>query len=594
MKSENKIADASLASTRWDLSALYDSPDDPAINSDLAKIEALAAEFARLRGKLDSALDSALRLYARISEYSDCVRYLYLLSALDSRDQDVKKRLSFAYERVAAASAAMSFFPVELGAMDEASYEAQVAASEFLRENRAFTDEIRRNAKYLLSGAEESLLARLSPFGPGEWDDMMDELESSVSFGGKTLSETLHVQNSSRDSDERWREMKLMNDVLASSNYMMVRARALNLVAGEKNMLDASRGYKDVMESRNLSNNLDAATVDALHSAVLERGSRQGARYYRIMARLLGKERLLWSDRNAPSPFEDCSYIPYGDCVESVVAAYRAFSPRLADLVRQSVDACAIDAPPAKGKVSGAFNSSAVGLGGRVTSYTLLNYMGSARDVMTFAHELGHGVHGRLAGEKMGVLLADAPMAYAETASIFGEMLAFEHLLAHAKSREAKLALLLSKSNDWINSVNRQISFSVFERRFHEKRKEGKVSPAEFDAIWLDASREMYGDVFVYEGMEHLWCYVSHFMRPFYVYAYSFGELFAQSLFAARETLGNRFEPLYIDMLESGGSRNAVELMAPFGLDPRAPDFWIKGIEASVAKWLDEAEMLLG
>jgi oligoendopeptidase F len=257
------------------------------------------------------------------------------------------------------------------------------------------------------------------------------------------------------------------------------------------------------------------------------------------------------------------------------------------------VDERAIDAPSYRGKVSGAFNSSSVGPGGRVTSYTLLNYMGSPRDVMTFAHELGHGVHGRLAGRAMGALLSDAPMAYAETASIFGEMLAFEHLLSRAKSREAKLALLLSKSNDWINSVNRQISFSIFERRFHEKRKGGKVSPAEFDDIWLSVSREMYGDVFEYRGMEHLWCYVSHFMRPFYVYAYSFGELFTQSLFAARDGLGDRFEPLYIDMLESGGSRNAIELMAPFGLDPRDPAFWRRGIEASITKWLDEAAALL-
>ncbi|MDR3126653.1 MAG: M3 family metallopeptidase [Rickettsiales bacterium] len=585
--------DKSLAVARWDLSALYASQDDPRIDSDVAEIGRLAADFMLFRGRLGEKLDDALRLYARISELSDCVRYLYLLSALDAGDQGVKKRLSFVSEQIAAATSGMSFFSTELGRLDADAYERQVAASEFLKKNRAFADEIRKNAKYLLSDKEEALLVRLSPFGPGEWDDMLDEFESSVSFGGRTLAETLHIQGASRDSDERWREMKTMNDALASSNYMMVRARALNFVAGEKNMLDASRGYGDVMESRNVSNNLDNETVDALHGAVLEYGSRQGERYYRIMARLLGKERLLWSDRNAPSPFEAKEYIPYADCIRIVTDAYGEFSSFLAGLVRKSVDSGSIDAPSYRGKASGAFNSSAVGPGGRVTSYTLLNYMGSSRDVMTFAHELGHGVHGRLAGEAMGVLLADAPIAYAETASIFGEMLAFEFLLKRAASREARLALLLSKSNDWINSVNRQISFSLFERRFHERRKEGKVSPAEFDAIWLSVSREMYGGIFEYGGMEHLWCYVSHFMRPFYVYAYSFGELFTQGLFASRGALGAKFEPLYIDMLKSGGSRDAVALMAPFGLDPRSPDFWRRGIEASIGKWLDEAESLL-
>jgi len=212
---------------------------------------------------------------------------------------------------------------------------------------------------------------------------------------------------------------------------------------------------------------------------------------------------------------------------------------------------------------------------------------------MTFAHELGHCVHGLLGAEEQGVLLWHAPMAYAETASIFAEMLTFEHLLAQAATREEKLSLLLGKAGDWLNSVDRQISFSLFEQQFHEVRKGGKVSPAEFDAMWLGVTRQMYGNAFEYKDMEHLWCYIGHFMRPFYVYAYSFGELFTQSLFAAKESLGNRFEPLYLDMLKAGGSRNAVELMAPFGLDPKTPDFWTKGIEVSIKAWLDEVEALI-
>ena len=222
--------------------------------------------------------------------------------------------------------------------------------------------------------------------------------------------------------------------------------------------------------------------------------------------------------------------------------------------------------------------------------------MGSVRDVMTLAHELGHSVHGQLAGETQGVLQAQAPMAYAETASIFGEMLTFEYLLSTIKNKKEKLALLLSKANDWINSVNRQISFSEFEQLSHTKRKEGKLSTEDFNKIWLDVTKQMYGkdgEIFKYENMENLWCYVGHFMRPFYVYAYSFGELFTQSLFAIKNENKKDFEKLYIEMLKSGSTKNAVELMKPFGLDPRKSDFWEKGINISIKKWLDEAESLM-
>jgi oligoendopeptidase F len=255
-----------------------------------------------------------------------------------------------------------------------------------------------------------------------------------------------------------------------------------------------------------------------------------------------------------------------------------------------------VDAPSYKGKQSGAFNYSVAlppPYGNR--SYTLMNYLGTERDVMTLAHEFGHGVHGLLAAEAQGPLLFQAPLAYAETASIFGEMLVFEHLVKQARTPGAELALLMEKSSDFINSVVRQIGFSFFEQRAHAARKNGKLTTKDFCGLWIDGTAELYGpegEIFTYSDIDYLWSYVSHFMNPFYVYAYAFGELLTQSLFVMRSALGKSFEPKYLDLLRAGGSKDAGELLKPFDLDPNDPTFWARGIGLSLGKWLDRAEEL--
>jgi oligoendopeptidase F len=594
--------DAALLKARWDLSPLYRGIGDPAIGADMERLVRLAARFpVRYRGKLAARLGPALVDLARFHELGGALSsYFFLESSRDTANEAIKKRMSAVQEKLSEASAKFAFFDIELGKLEAGAYKAQLAKSEFLSRHKPFLDRVRRLAKHNLSEEVETILSKISPFGAGEWDDMLDELETKLEFKleGKKLSlaEILNVMNSSHAAAGRRAAMEELNRTLASSNYLSLRARALNLVAGEKALFDRERGFKTPMEARNISNNLDAATVKALHDAVLKYGAPQGRRYYGIMKRLLGKKVLSWADRNAPPPFEARRRIPYAECVETVLAAYESFSPRLASLIRGDIAAGRIDAPVYKGKTSGAYNATIVAPGGKVLAYTFLNYLGTPRDVMTMAHELGHAVHGLLAGKKQGVLQEAAPMAYAETASIFGEMLAFEYMLGHAGGRDEKLALLLSKSSDWLNSVNRQISFSLFEQEVHARRKSGKLTTAEFCGIWLGVTKRMYGrhgDVFEYSGMENLWSYVGHFMRPFYVYAYSFGELFTQSLFAARPAIGSKFERLYIDMLESGSTRGAVALMRPFGLDPRKPEFWRRGIEVSIERWLDEAESLL-
>ena len=594
--------DKNLIATRWDLTPLYKSINDKKITENIKRVEKICADFPKkYRGKLATLLNEALADIIKIDEIvSTMFAYFYLLSSRDAENEEIKKQTSMAQERLTSAMANLTFFDIELGKLSKSDYEAQVKASKLLKHNKPYLDEIRKNAKYQLSEEVETVLTKVSPFLSGEWDDMMDEMETKLEFHLKgkkyNLSEILNVANSSHKSKLRKLALDELNRVLASSNYQNLRVRALNLVMGEKNLMDSERGFKNIMSARNISNNLDDKTVDALHTAVAKYGAEQGKRYYTILKKLLHKKVLNWADRNAPLPFESKAYYSWDDCVKTVLNAYENFSPTLANLIHDSFANHRIDAPVYKGKTSGAYNYTVVAEGGKVYTWTFLNYMGTTRDVMTLAHELGHSVHGQLAGAKQGTLQTQAPMAYAETASIFGEMLTFEYMINHITNPREKLALLLAKSNDWINSVNRQISFSFFEQIVHEKRKQGKLTTKDFNDAWVKVSKDMYGrdgEIFNYDNMENLWCYVGHFMRPFYVYAYSFGELFTQSLFAVKEKNPKTFEKLYIEMLESGSTKDAINLMKPFGLNPTDAKFWKQGIDVSIKKWLDEAEKLI-
>ncbi len=593
--------DEKLLSSRWDLSPLYKSINDKQILNDIKEVETISFAFPKnYKGKLDTKLHEALVDIIKIDEITTTMfAYFYLMGSRDAENQEIKKQTSIATERISLALANLTFFDIELGAISKESYEAQLKASSLLKKHKPYMDKIRKNAKYQLSESVETILTKVSPFMSSEWDDMMDEMETKLEFklGRKkyNLSEIIHISNTAHNSKLRKKALDELNRVLESSNYANLRARALNLTIGEKNLMDNERGFKHPMSARNISNNLDDKTVDALHTAVAKYGSEQGKRYYKILKKLLKKKTLNWADRNAPLPFESKAYYSWDKCVETVISAYEKFSPTLANLIKDSFKNNRIDAPVYKGKTSGAYNYTMVAKGGKVYTWTFLNYLGTTRDVMTLAHELGHSVHGQLAGEKQGTLQTQAPMAYAETASIFGEMLTFEYMLENIKDKKEKLALLLSKANDWINSVNRQISFSFFEQIIHNQRKSGKLTSSDFNNAWLKVSKDMYGkdgEIFTYDNIENLWSYVGHFMRPFYVYAYSFGELFTQSLFAIKGKTKN-FEKLYLDMLSSGSTKDAVNLMKPFGLNPNDSKFWKQGIDVSIKKWLDEAEILI-
>jgi oligoendopeptidase F len=589
-------------SVRWDLSGLYASLEDPRMEADLQRLVELAEAFdAQFRGRLTERLGEALEAQAEMSCITDrLMGYLYLRRSTDAANPHIQRRIGQVQEAWSRADADhLNFFEHELVAIDDATYAGILERDEVARRHRPLLDHMRANRRYLLDENVERALTLRSPFGPSEWEDYVEEVESELRFDldgeQPTLPQILHVITNDADADRRARALHVFGTGLTESRFDRTMARTLNVVLGAKAVEDRERGYENPMSARNIGNRIDDSTVEALHEAVADLGARQCRRYYRLLSAHLGIKPLKWSDRNAPLPFADTRIVGWNDCLETVLAAYASFSPTLSEQVELMLDNDWVDAPPYPGKTGGAFNMSLLLPSGEARAYNLLNYLGSTRDVMTVAHEVGHGAHGMLAARAQGALMYRAPMAYAETASIFGEMTTFRYLLERAENDGQRLALLMSKCADHINTVVRQISFSNFEQRIHAARREGKLTVEDFNAAWMEVTRAFYGDdgdLFTYADVDNLWCYVTHFLRPFYVYAYAFGELFTQSLFAVRDRFGTDFESKYLELLRAGGSKNAVELMQPFGLDPRDPAFWRKGIEGSVASWLDEAEAI--
>lgn len=585
----------------WDLTAFYSGPESAEVKQDMTALMALMQEFEKAyKGKLDVKLGAALTARCEITErYYKVVGYFQMASALDTSDAKIQQARSRLQEALSVAMGKhMTFFELEVGKMSEAAF-ALLASDAVVAHHMSMLLQTRKLARYHLEEAVEQSLTLHAPFGPEEWSDMMDELETQLRFemDGKTfkLEEILHVLTEDLDAERRAQALAIVNAGLQAQRYPYFYARTLNAIVGEGLLNDATRGFTHPMEATNLGNMVDDATVDALHEAVENKGGDLARRFYRLKAHLLGLKTLRWSDRNARMPFADESVIGWDEACVTVRKAYRDFSPTLGALVDEVIDKGWVDAPPAAAKSGGAFDLT-LPLPGQVVSYVLMNYLGTKRDVGTLAHELGHAAHGMLATKAQGPLMWHAPLPYAETASIFGEMLVFESLLAETHDKHQRLALYMEKINEFLNSVVRQTSFSAFEQDVHERRREGKLSSADMDAIWMDVTQRFYGaegEVFTYADTDHLWSYVSHFARPFYVYAYAFGELFTQSLMATRGTVGERFEPLYLDLLRAGGTKDAVALMKPFGLNPNDRSFWEKGIEASLGVWLNEAERLV-
>jgi oligoendopeptidase F len=362
-----------------------------------------------------------------------------------------------------------------------------------------------------------------------------------------------------------------------------------NTLAKDKEISDRWRGFKDVADSRHLANRVEAPVVDALVTSVRAAYPRLSHRYYAMKAKWLGMDRLAHWDRNAPLPEKPDRTISWVEAQEMVLNAYAGFAPEMASIAKPFFDKNWIDAPVRAGKAPGAFSASTVP---SVHPYVMMNYLGKPRDVMTLAHELGHGVHQVLAA-KQGPLLAPTPLTLAETASVFGEMLTFQALLKDAKDPREKKAMLAGKVEDMINTVARQIAFYTFERKVHEERRSGELTSDRLNEIWLDVQRESLGPAIDFKpGYEVFWTYIPHFIHsPFYVYAYAFGDCLVNSLYGLYREAHPGFVEKYFDMLKAGGSKHHSELLAPFGLDARDPEFWNKGLKV-LEGMIDELERM--
>lgn len=587
---------------RWDLGIFYSGINDPQIDADLENLQKMARNFNdKRKSKLATELGAAIQDYSEINMLTNKIfAYLFLLRSTNLTDEAVKTKSDSA-QRIwdAASGEFLTFFDLEIIALDQAAIDRQAEDNPTVKKHLPWLKHLRIFKPHVLSEAVESALAKRNSYGASSWSEFFDEAEADLRFQfqgeEKTLEEMLDIINNDPNADVRAKTLSAINAGLGQG-FAKYAAQTLNMIIGEKTVEDRERNYPHPMTARNMGNRVPDAVVEALHKSVSEIAAPYARRYYRLKAKMLGLKCLRWSDRNAPLPWNDTSTMPFDEARKIVVSAYESLSPTLGALVQKMDAEKRVDAPSVKGKKSGAYNYSVILPGNMPVSFILMNYLGSNRDVMMLAHESGHAVHGLLVGEAQGVIMQNAPTAYAETASVFGEMTTFNYLkdkLLRDGNKKALLAFLCGKIDDLLNTSVRQISFSEFERRAHGMKK--RLSPEEFSQLWQQVTREFYGengDAFTYENMSLLWSYVPHFHHPFYVYGYAFGEFLTQSLYAQRNALGDKFEPLYLDLLRAGGTKDIGELLRPFGLNPADPEFWSRGIINSLDEMVKSAEAL--
>ncbi|QDZ03464.2 M3 family oligoendopeptidase [Nitratireductor mangrovi] len=586
----------------WNLGDLYAGMEAEELTRDLERGRAEAEAFeARWRGKLSDAaakpgpngLGEAIAGYEALEELiGRIVSYASLVYAGDTSDPKRAKLYGDIQERMTDASAHLLFFPLELNKIDEALVDEALAADPAFGRYRPWIVDLRKDKPYQLEDRVEQLFHEKSVTGRGAWNRLFDETMTALRFDvdGRelTLEPTLNLL---QDPDGGKR--KAAADALAETFKANLRVFTLitNTLAKDKEISDRWRGFADIADSRHLANRVERPVVDALAEAVQGAYPRLSHRYYAMKARWLGFEALNHWDRNAPLPESPQAVIGWDEAKETVLSAYRGFAPEMADIAATFFDRRWIDAPVRPGKAPGAFAHPTVP---SVHPYVLLNYMGKPRDVMTLAHELGHGVHQVLAG-KQGALMASTPLTLAETASVFGEMLTFRSLLERTTDRRERKAMLAQKVEDMINTVVRQIAFYAFERKVHCERRKGELTSDQLGEFWLEVQRESLGPAIrLRDGYEVFWSYIPHFVHaPFYVYAYAFGDCLVNSLFAVYQNAERGFQEKYFDLLRAGGTKHHSELLEPFGLDASDPAFWDKGL-SMIEGLIDELEAMDG
>jgi oligoendopeptidase F len=589
-------AEALGALPEWDLTHLYPAMDSPAFAADVERAAMEARRFAEFyRGKLatlaaredaSAVLTEAVKAYEGLEDLvGKIMSYAGLVYSGDTTDPQRAKFYGDTQDKVTAISTELLFFGLELNRIDEALL-AKAASQAPLSHWKPWLEDLAKDKPHQLEDRIEELFHEKSVTGHGAWNRLFDETIASLRFkvGGDDLTLELTL-NRLQDADGAVR--KEAAEVLGSVFRQHLRTFGLitNTLAKDKEISDRWRKFADVADSRHLANRVEREVVDALVTAVREAYPRLSHRYYKLKARWFGQEALDYWDRNAPLPKVEQRTIPWTEARDTVLGAYGDFSPKMAGIAQRFFDESWIDAPARPGKAPGAFAHPTVP---SAHPYVLLNYQGKPRDVMTLAHELGHGVHQVLAGPN-GALMAPTPLTLAETASVFGEMLTFRKLLDGTTDPKQRKAMLAAKVEDMINTVVRQIAFYSFERKVHEARRQGELTAENLCDLWLSVQSESLGPAIrLGPGYETFWAYIPHFIHsPFYVYAYAFGDCLVNSLYGVYQNSASGFQERYFALLSAGGTKHHSELLKPFGLDARDPAFWqigLKMIEGLIAE----------
>ncbi|MEM8579008.1 MAG: M3 family oligoendopeptidase [Pseudomonadota bacterium] len=579
----------------WNLDDLYTGEDAAELKRDLDWLEGACTAFAAdYEGKL-ATLDAAALL--------DCVQRQERINQIAGRlmsfaglryyqlttDAGRAKFLSDLQEKITNFTTPLVFFTLELNRLEDDHLAGRMAENADLARYKPVFDRIRAMKPYQLSDEMEKFLHDLGVVGDA-WERLFDEtiagLEFNVQGEVRGIEGTLNLLT---DPDRAARQAASEELAAVFQSNIKTFARVHNTQAQEKEILDRWRGMPTAQTGRHLSNDVEPEVVEALRKAVVDAYPRLSHRYYALKAKWMGLDKMQVWDRNAPLPMEDPTLVPWDQAQRTVMEAYGAFDPRMADLAQPFFTKGWIDAGVKPGKAPGAFAHPTVT---DVHPYVMLNYLGKPRDVMTLAHELGHGVHQVLAAGQ-GEMLSSTPLTLAETASVFGEMLTFRKMLDAATDPAQRKVLLAGKVEDMINTVVRQIAFYDFECKLHAARRQGELTPEDIGALWMSVQGESLGPAFEFmEGYETFWAYIPHFVHsPFCVYAYAFGDCLVNSLYAVYQNAEDGFQEKYFEMLKAGGTKHHSELLAPFGLNASDPAFWGKGL-AVIEGLIDELEAL--
>ncbi|KQV13979.1 oligoendopeptidase F [Rhizobium sp. Root1203] len=584
----------------WKLQDLYPSATSTAFVADMDKAGKLAVAFEeKWKGRLAEAvtktgaegIGQALKEYEALDDIIGRLGSFASLTYFSDTSNPVNGKLyGDVQAKITDFSGHLLFFALELNRIDDAVIDASMANDPDAGHYRPWLVDLRQDKPYQLDDKLEQLFLEKSMTSAAAFNRLFDETMSELRFDVDGEKLPLEVTlNMLQDKDPEVRRKAAM--ALAATFRANLRTFTLitNTLAKDKDISDRWRGFEDIADSRHLANRVERDVVDALAAAVKQAYPRLSHRYYKMKAKWLGMEQMEFWDRNAPLPETSNAVISWDEARDTVLSAYGNFAPEMAAIAKRFFDEHWIDAPVRPGKAPGAFAHPTVP---SAHPYVLVNYLGKPRDVMTLAHELGHGVHQVLAGAQ-GALMCQTPLTLAETASVFGEMLTFRALLDKTKDRRERKAMLAQKVEDMINTVVRQIAFYEFERKIHTARKAGELTSDDIGELWLSVQSESLGPAIrISEGYETYWAYIPHFIHsPFYVYAYAFGDCLVNSLYAVYQKADKGFQEKYFELLKAGGTKHHAELLKPFGLDATDPSFWSKGL-SMIEGLIDELEAL--